>query len=316
MKCSAFIHERVAARSAGRGWQCPATGDTRFLLTPFHPTLPNMQSRSVRQEMGTTVAQQKVHSGTRDVARRLLSHLGMPAEALHAADAIQLEGSKDGPHMPSPFWVTEALAGANLAIAAMLHLIARQRMIDSSLSADAIKVNSEHATNMSHAHFTHEHGGRRYFQAQEVLQSQAGDSAGKDPNLVFNTMFVGHWICKDGRACIFYANVAEWVSDETDRACEVGTCAGRPELPSRGLGADWIRPLPREAHSSLHEARFHMRAAHSSRNQREILHSSKQSERLDLRSAHSFLLAKRVIHLRFARVFSRATASAIPDLEF
>lgn len=152
-------------------------------------------------------AQQKVHAESRLVAKRLLNHMGIPKRAEAIVDAITMEGNEDGPHMPSPFYVTEALSGANLAIAALFQLIAEDR-VSSVPPPSAIRLNSEHASNKTHAHFTHEFDGRRYHEAQAVLQSGAS-AAGRDPNLQFNTMFVGHWRTKDNRHCIFYPNILE-----------------------------------------------------------------------------------------------------------
>jgi hypothetical protein len=49
---------------------------------------------------------------------------------------------------------------------------------------------------MTHSHFTHEFDGRRYHEAQDVLQA---GTAARDPNLQFNTIFVGHWVTNDGQ---------------------------------------------------------------------------------------------------------------------
>ncbi|KAI9013657.1 CoA-transferase family III domain-containing protein [Hyaloraphidium curvatum] len=156
----------------------------------------------IASEVPAPTPQARLHAATRSVAKRVLGLFGAPASAIAAADQITLEGSADGPHLPSPFYCTEALAGVNLAIAAMLRAVGEARLGAIPPPA-ATSVNTEHATGMSHAHFTHEYDGKRYFEAQTMLQS--GNSKGRDPFLYFNTIFVGHWKCKCGRWCIFYS---------------------------------------------------------------------------------------------------------------
>jgi hypothetical protein len=65
-----------------------------------------------------TSAQQTLHQEARNVAKQLLAKLAI-VDANAIVDAIQLDGNADGPHMPSPLYVTEALTGVNIGIATL-----------------------------------------------------------------------------------------------------------------------------------------------------------------------------------------------------